>query len=180
MRLRFDMPHRTLFGEVTTRLAITLAPTDTLADDALLAAARAYRKLWSNPGLESTYGLAARGELDLLLSSYPDTPLREEVFRELASITDNLAEKEYQNGMFYYKLGNYPGAVTPYFRGVLELYPTSKRARDARIMVLKSYLKLKWVNEVREECGVLRQMYPDDAEVRKLCPAAPVTGDAGS
>ena len=34
MRLRFDVPHRTLFGEVTTRLAITLAPTDTIRLDA--------------------------------------------------------------------------------------------------------------------------------------------------
>src|SRR5262249_33946756 len=34
MRLRFDIPHRTLLGEVTTRLAITLAPTDTIRLDA--------------------------------------------------------------------------------------------------------------------------------------------------
>jgi aminopeptidase N len=34
MRLRFDVPHRTLFGEVTTRLAITLAPTDSIRLDA--------------------------------------------------------------------------------------------------------------------------------------------------
>jgi aminopeptidase N len=34
MWLRFDVPHRTLLGEVTTRLAITLAPTDTIRLDA--------------------------------------------------------------------------------------------------------------------------------------------------
>ena len=34
MRLRFDVPHRTLLGEVTTRVAITLAPTDTIRLDA--------------------------------------------------------------------------------------------------------------------------------------------------
>jgi aminopeptidase N len=34
MRLRFDMPQRTLFGVVTTRLAITRAPTDTVRLDA--------------------------------------------------------------------------------------------------------------------------------------------------
>ena len=34
MRLRFDVPHRTVFGEVTTRLAITRAPTDTIRLDA--------------------------------------------------------------------------------------------------------------------------------------------------
>ena len=30
MEIRFDVPHRELFGTVTTRVAITLAPTDTV------------------------------------------------------------------------------------------------------------------------------------------------------
>ena len=34
MRIRFDVPHRELFGEVTTRVAITRAPTDTIRLDA--------------------------------------------------------------------------------------------------------------------------------------------------
>ncbi|HEY2805684.1 MAG TPA: M1 family aminopeptidase [Gemmatimonadales bacterium] len=34
MHVRFDVPHRELFGEVTTRVAITQAPTDTIRLDA--------------------------------------------------------------------------------------------------------------------------------------------------
>ena len=34
MRIRFDAPHRELFGEVTTRVVVTTAPTDTVRLDA--------------------------------------------------------------------------------------------------------------------------------------------------
>jgi outer membrane protein assembly factor BamD len=145
-----------------------VAPGDTLADDGMLAAARAYRREWPNPELDSSYGEAARDELDRMLTLYPNTPLAEDVFRELQGLTNAFAEKDYQVGMGYWRQRSYHSAIQ-YFRDVVELYPTSERARDARLMIVRSYQRLDWSDNAREECVVLRQMYANDPEVRSLC-----------
>jgi outer membrane protein assembly factor BamD (BamD/ComL family) len=145
-----------------------LFSTDTLADDALLLAAREYRKLWPHYELDPEYGTAARQVLAVLLTSYPDTPLREEVFREDKELEEMFATKLYEVGMDLFRDRMFPSA-NEYFDFVIEDYPATEKAREARLAKVRSFQRLGWDDSAAEECVVLRQIHPDDARVRNLC-----------
>jgi outer membrane assembly lipoprotein YfiO len=149
-----------------------LFSTDTIADDALLLAAREYRKMWRHVELDEEYGLAARQLLSVLLTSYPDTPLREEVFREDAELEDLLAQKIFEVGMDHYRRGQYPSADFT-FKEAVERYPATPTAKRARIMTVQSLRRLRWMDDVEDQCVILRQMYNSDPEIRDLCGGAP-------
>lgn len=154
-----------------------LFPADTLADDALLNAALEYRRAWRDPELDPTWGEAAKAALERLLTGYPQTTLRDQVFRELESLNEAFATKIYEAARGYYRTRAYHAAIT-YSRDLIEQYPATRRARDARLMIVRSYQKLKWDEERLAECVVLGQLYQDDAEVNELCGVRIVTSAA--
>jgi outer membrane assembly lipoprotein YfiO len=142
--------------------------TDTLADDALFLAAQEERKLWPHPELDDTYGRSARQLLDQLLQTYPDTPLREAAFEELRSLEEGFATKLFEVGMDHFRSKRYAPAEMM-FKEVVEYHPATATARKARLKIVESLQRLKWNDQVREQCLVLQQLYRDDAEVVKLC-----------
>jgi outer membrane assembly lipoprotein YfiO len=148
-----------------------LFSTDTLADDGLLAAARAARKLWPNPELDSSYGEDAKGLLTTLIQAYPLTPLREEVFKELDALDDAFAMKEFEvaRGLFSMKAWAPSKMILDQ---LIEKHPTTPTARKARIMLTKAYRKLKFTDDADEQCKLLRDLYRNDKEVLDLCGGA--------
>jgi outer membrane protein assembly factor BamD (BamD/ComL family) len=141
---------------------------DTLADDALLMAAREYRKLWPHYELDPEYGTAARQVLAVLLTSYPDSPLREEVFREDKQLEEMFATKLYEVGMDHFRDRQFHSA-NRYYDIVIDEYPATDRARDARLARVRAFRRLGWNSDAEEACVVLRQILPDDSGVRELC-----------
>jgi outer membrane protein assembly factor BamD (BamD/ComL family) len=63
-----------LAAQSFSRLAQSF-PEDTLADDALLAAGKAYARLWRKPTLDPQYGEDAMSTLRTLQAMYPNSPL---------------------------------------------------------------------------------------------------------
>src|ERR671913_885826 len=76
-------------------------PDDSLADDALLESAEAYKKLWRKPVLDAQYGQTSIETYRSLLSLYPNSPLRDRATKGISELEEWMAAKDYDAGMFY-------------------------------------------------------------------------------
>jgi outer membrane protein assembly factor BamD len=152
-------------------------PDDTLSDDAALAAARAYGKMWRKPALDPTYGETAVATYNTLLSLYPTSPLIPDARKELADLEDKFAQKNYISGMYYLRRKAYDSGII-YFKDILTKYPASPTAKAAQLRLVDAYKAIRYKEDAADACAILRKSYPDDAEVRTTCegvaePAAP-------
>jgi outer membrane protein assembly factor BamD len=154
-------------------------PDDSLADDAMLAAGRAYRKLWRKPTLDATYGETALTTLTSMLDLYPTSARLDDARREIAQLEDWFAIKNYESGMFYFRQKGYDSAII-YFRYVLDRWPTAGHARDALLRLAEAYRAIHYREDYAESCSRLRQSYPNDREVLDICAAAPAPVDTAA
>ena len=143
-------------------------PDDTLADDAALAASRAYRKMWRKPALDPTYGETALATYNTLLGLYPTSPLIPEAKKELADLEDMFAQKNYLSGMYYIRRKAYDSGII-YFKDILAKYPATPTARPALLRLVDSYKAIRYKEDAADACAALRKTYGDDAEVRTAC-----------
>jgi outer membrane assembly lipoprotein YfiO len=155
-------------------------PDDSLADDALEEAGRAYARMWRKPVLDATYGQTAISTYQTLLALYPNSVLRAEAERSIAHLQEMLAEKEYENGMFYFRRKAFDSAII-YFKSLVATYPTAAKVRDAELRMVEAYRNpsMRYTAEANETCDALRLKFASDNEVRRLCgapaPAAATT-----
>ena len=154
-------------------------PADTLSDNALFEAARAYQRLWRKPELDPQYGFSAIQAYETFISTYPDSPLRPDVDRELAHLHDLLAEKDFDTAEYYFRRRAYDSAII-YYQDIVTAYPQTPTARRASFRMLETYQRLNYREEAAEVCRSMRGRYAGDAEVEKACAALPVLAPADS
>lgn len=147
-------------------------PEDTLAAPATFETGMAYARLWRKPSLDPDYGETAISTLQGFVAAYPDSPLRPRAQQELDKLTEWLAIKNYDTGMFYVKRKAYDPAII-YFKDVVRLYPQTKHARLALLRLVEAYKQISYKEEVAETCATLREKYVGDADVTKACGPAP-------
>ncbi len=145
-------------------------PDHPLADDALLAAGDAFSKLWRRPELDSKYGLEALATYDLLIRQYPSSANLTAAGAGAARIRQMLGEKDLLVGMHYYRRKAYDSAII-YFEGAATRYAGTDAARDALLMIVRSYRVLKYQDDAAETCTRVRTEYPNDPKVDAVCPA---------
>ena len=165
-----------LAAQAYTRLTESY-PEHALADDALYGAARSYHRLWRKPTLDAQYGQTALATYRLYLAMFPNGEQRAAAERQVADLEQRFATKEYLNGMFYRKRKYFDSALI-YFRGVVANYPETPRARDAWLRLAEVYREINYAADAADACAAARARWPDDAEVRRICPApagTPVT-----
>lgn len=143
-------------------------PDDSLADDAALAAARAYWKMWRKPALDPTYGETAVATYNTLLSLYPTSPLAPTAKRELAEVEDLFAQKNYLSGMYYLRRKAYDSGII-YFKDILVKYPSAPTARLAQLRLVEAYKAIRYKEDAADACAALRKNFADDVEVRATC-----------
>lgn len=151
-------------------------PEDTLAGPATFETGVSYAKLWRKPSLDPDYGQTAISTLQSFIAAYPDSPLKPRAQKEIDRLTEWLAIKNYDTGMFYYRRKAYDPAII-YFNDVERLYPTTQHAKLALIQLVKSYKQIKYPEEIAQTCATLYQKYPGDKDVKETCgpPPAPAT-----
>lgn len=162
-----------LAAQAFTRLTESF-PDDTLADDALYEAGVSYARLWRKPELDAQYGETAISTLRMLQGMYPNSPLNDEAQREIDRLTNWLARKTFETGMFYMRRKAFDPAII-YFKDVLRLYASAPTARDAALKLVAAYKEINYREEASEQCARLRETYPGAADVREACGAAPAT-----
>ena len=162
-----------LAAQSYSRLAETF-PDDTLADDALFGAARAYQRLWRRPALDAQYGQQAIATYRTLLSSYASSPLAPRATRGIGELEQWLAVKDYDSGMHYFRRKAYDSAII-YFKDVVRNYPNVPKAKEAYLRLHEAYQRIRYAEDARETCDTLRQRYPGDREVRRACGGSPTT-----
>jgi outer membrane protein assembly factor BamD len=160
-----------LAAQSFTRLADAF-PEDSLADDAMLEAARSYRRLWRRPALDPQYGEMAMATYRQFLGLFPNSPLAEQANAGIRELEEWFARKSYDNGRFYVKR-KAPDSAILYFRYVRETYPNAGIARDAGLRLVEVYRSINYRDDAAEVCAELRQKHANDRDVQALCPEAP-------
>jgi outer membrane protein assembly factor BamD len=147
---------------------------DTLVDDALYLAGRAYEREWRHPELDATYGKSAVTSYESLLASFPDSPYAKRAQDRLSRLDEWMAEKDYNTGYLYLKRKAYDSAIL-YFKDVIRQHPRARIARDAYLRLLEAYRAIKYTEDARDLCDAMRKAYPNDREALKECGPAPST-----
>jgi outer membrane protein assembly factor BamD len=166
---RLSNDERLLAAQSFTRLA-EQAPDDTLADDAIFQAARAYSGLWRRPELDPQYGLLAETQYRLLLALYPDSRFADSASVSLRRLDDRFARKDYDIGMHYVRRRAYDSAII-FFKDVVRNHPESDVARLSMLRLVEVYRlpALNYREDAAEVCSALRAAYPTDPAVLAAC-----------
>ena len=143
-------------------------PGDTLADDGLFRAGKAYSELWRKPQLDPEYGDLALDSYRAVLSDYPNSPLADSARMEIATLTEDRARKDYLTGQFYLRRRFRDSAIL-YFLDVVERYPDTRAARLSYFGLLDAYRAIGYTEEAAEVCRTMQQRYANDAEAQQAC-----------
>lgn len=149
-------------------------PDDSLADDAMLAEADEYAKMWRKPALDSQYGQTALATYRTMLELYPDSPLAPKAQAGINRMLEWLATKDYLTGVHYMRR-KAPDSAILYFKDVIKNYPETEHAREAYLRLVEVYRSINYRDDARDACATLHQKYPKDSEVRSLCGPPPPT-----
>lgn len=150
-------------------------PDDSLADDAMLAEATQYAKMWRKPALDSQYGQTALATYRSMLELYPDSPLAPQAQQGALRMLEWLATKDYLIGLHYVRR-KAPDSAILYFKDVIKNYPETEHARESYLRLVEVYRSIHYRDDARDACTTLHQKYPEDREVRTVCgPPVPAT-----
>jgi len=163
-----------LLAAGTYNRLIDAFPQDSLVDDAFYLSGLAYEKEWRKPQLDPTYGKNAQTAFESLVASFPDSPLAPLGQKELTRLDEWFAEKDYDTGYLYLKRKAYDSGII-YFKDVIRLHPNAKKTRDAYLRLLESYKAIRYTEDGKELCDVMRKTYVNDREILKQCGPAPAT-----
>jgi outer membrane protein assembly factor BamD len=163
-----------LLAAGTYNRLIDAFPQDSLVDDAFYLSGLAYEREWRQPQLDPTYGKNAQTAFESLVGSFPDSQYAPLAKKELDKLDEWFAKKDYDTGYLYLKRKAFDSAII-YFKDVIRLHPNAKTTRDAYLRLHEAYRAIRYVEDARELCDVMRKTYPSDGEVSKTCGSAPVT-----
>lgn len=152
-------------------------PDDSLADDAMLAEAAQYTKMWRKPALDSQYGQTALATYRSMIELYPDSPLAPKAQEGIQHMLEWLATKDYLTGVHYVRR-KAPDSAILYFKDVIKNYPETQHARASYLRLVEVYRSINYRDDVRDACATLYQKYPGDREVREVCGPPPPTAVA--
>jgi outer membrane protein assembly factor BamD (BamD/ComL family) len=120
------------------------------------------------------YGETALASYNTLIGLYPTSPLIPVAQKEIAELENKFAIKDYDAGMYYFRRKAYDSGML-YFKDVLAKYATVPKARDAALRLVESYKANRYREDASDLCTQLRQRYPGDSGVNKVCAGVPNT-----
>ena len=145
------------------------APTHPLAQNALLRSGDSQAQLWTNPELDPTYGEAAKVTYQEVIARHPRTTVSNRAAIKLSALAERFAEKEYDVGNYYFRLGANSPAIL-YYKAVVSEYGATSYAPLALVRLVEAYTRLGYEEEKRETCSNLRRFYPSAPRLDEVCP----------
>lgn len=142
-------------------------PADPHAADARLLTCEAYAELSPRAERDQEYTRVAISHCESVASLYPQTPKAERAAALVAEMRAKLAQKVYENGLFYFRRGAYDAALV-YLTDAVNRYPEAPVAPAALLKVVQSYDRVGYEEEEAEARARLRRDYPLSAEARGL------------
>ena len=94
-------------------------------------------RLSPNHRLDQTYTLKAMEGFEQFINLYPYTERAEEATRLLDVMRAKLEIKAYEQGVLYYKIGQYQSAITS-FQSFINEFPETNRMEEVRFLMVKS------------------------------------------
>jgi outer membrane assembly lipoprotein YfiO len=153
-------------------------PTSPYAPLALLRAGDANLRLWRDPELDPSYGESALAIYQELAGRYPGTDAAARAQGHVQQLREWFAQKDYKNGMFYFKRRAYDSAII-YFKDVIANYQGTARVPDALMRLVDAYRAIGYSDELKETCGTLYKYYPRTQGLAGSCPS-PAASDSTS
>ncbi len=132
-------------------------PNSPYLEEAYLLRARA--SLLKSPGYDKdqTETKEAIGLFDEFLTRFPNSRFTEEVRGYILSARDRLARKELENGKLYIKLKE-PKSAMLYFKYIIENYPETSSANEAKYQLALIYEKN---NQLEEALNLYKELRED-------------------
>jgi outer membrane assembly lipoprotein YfiO len=150
-------------------------PSSAYAPLALLRAGDANLRLWRRPELDPTPGQTALATYQELAGRYPGTDAAARAQMHVGQLNAWFAEKDYKNGLFYYRRKAYDSAII-YFKDIIANYPNTRTVSDALERLVDSYRAIGYATELKEACASLRQYYPATRGLDRTCPPSASPG----
>ncbi|MBI4538252.1 MAG: outer membrane protein assembly factor BamD [Gemmatimonadetes bacterium] len=161
------------FQRVTERY-----PAHELADDAALGVCESYFELSPIPQRDQTYSEKGITACDNVIRSYPGTESVGRATELRESLRTKLAQKDYQNGDFYFHRRLYDSAII-YYEDILERYADTAIAPKALLRLVESYTRIGYTEEAEAARQRLLRDYPNSPEARQLVTNGTRPGSAG-
>lgn len=144
-------------------------PNSPLNLPARFAICQSYLKLSPKPTLDQEYTRAALGHCESVANNFPGTPEAEESATIVVQLREKLAQKLYDNAVFYFKRRAYDAAVV-YLTETISTYPQTALAPAALLKLMETYTILGYVEEAQQTRERLVAEYPNSAEAVGLPP----------
>jgi len=97
-------------------------------------------------------------------SEYPNSALLDSAYMYLDSLSNRVAENDYQIARLYSRMGE-PGATAIYLKGFLDEFPKSPRQKEAIVMLISSYIEMKEFASAKFYLERLRDIYSADEKM---------------
>ncbi len=162
-----------LAAQAYSRLS-SLFPDDTLADDGLFEAGRAYATIWDDPELDPTYGHSAIAMFESLIATYPSSSLVAQAEAAINKVKAQLAEKEFRIAE-HYRTRKSPHSAIKYYKELIQNYPNAPRVPDAYARMATVYESIGYEEDLQDTCEAARERFAAHPAVRAACAGAPVT-----
>lgn len=151
-------------------------PNSSLNLAARYAICDSYLQLSPKPTLDQEYTRAALGHCQSVAASFPGTPQADSAAVVVTELNEKLAQKMYDNAVFYFKRRAYDAAVV-YLTETISTYPQTTLAPQALAKLVETYGILGYVEEAKQARERLLSEYPN-SEAAKLLPPEPAPADS--
>lgn len=135
-------------------------PSHPRADYALFQKGMSHMKDMLPPDRDQASAKKALFAFQDLLDAYPQSQYAQRAAELASAIKKRLAERELLIGRFYFKKGNYKGALSR-LRNVLKEYPETAAVEDALFYIGESYAYLGEAELSSEAFNALLQNFPN-------------------
>lgn len=142
-------------------------PASAFAEEAELMSAVCVYKLSPPYYKDQTKSKEAKRKLENFIKKHPESKLREKAEDYIKKINEKLAKKELEAAKMYFKFQEYNSAVQ-YLEFILEIYPNTLIAEDAKFYLARCYLEMGKEEDAKKLLEELKNSQKYSKEANKL------------